>query len=131
MIYNEVWIFPFLSALEFFVCKITKMEEILNYYFRNLKNFTTWNMAKICGGMRKKYIKHCYRNIFSDRVKPENSIFDTPHHYNMQKKIVLGFAHVKIMVWHFDWLCKMEISNFFVSLSLYGKLLNCTFVIAD
>ena len=30
---------PFLSALEFFVCKI-KMEEILNYFFRNLKNIT-------------------------------------------------------------------------------------------
>ena len=48
-------------------------------------------MAKICGGMRKKYIKHCYRNIFSDRVIPENSIFDPPHHYNMQKNC-FGFC---------------------------------------
>ena len=53
---------PFLSALEFFVCKIG----------RNSKSFL---------------LKHCYRIIFSVRVIPENSIFDTPHHYNMQKKL--------------------------------------------
>ena len=57
---------PFLSALEFFVCKIG----------RNSKSFL---------------LKHCYRIIFSVRVIPENSIFDPPHHYNMQKNC-FGFC---------------------------------------
>ena len=53
------------------------MEEILNYFFR-------------------KIVVEIYSQL--PRIIPENSIFDPPHHYNMQKKIVLGFAHVKIMV---------------------------------